>query len=371
MKDQLVIYAYNVLFGDAILVEVPDGAARRFLLIDVGNVLSGPGSADQPLLGVVKDIKERTGGGIDLYISTHEHMDHVQGLLYAKQNGCELYLKTAWMTASANPDYYANHPDARKKRLELQQAAEAFRQTLGPSALPPALSALLEINARSTDDCVDYLRQAADKVHYLYLGAALEGLHPFTQTKLRVLAPEENTAVYFDSVAHLTPAAGAPVGARVRPLPLPGIDAGSFYELVDRMDNGLSESLFAIDRAANNTSLVVELTWRGKRFLFPGDAELKSWQKMVQAGVLQPVDMLKVGHHGSGNGTPPPSILDRILPPARRKQALAVVSTCEGVYNGVPDAQTLDALRARTSRVYSTLDVPVGQPAVISFRGEG
>jgi phosphoribosyl 1,2-cyclic phosphodiesterase len=114
MTDKLVVYTYNVLFGDAILVEVPDGRTRRFILIDVGNALSGRGGANQPLLDTIKDIKDRTAGKIDLYVMTHEHMDHVQGLLYAKENGYELQIDTVWMPASSEPGYYQRHPEAKK-----------------------------------------------------------------------------------------------------------------------------------------------------------------------------------------------------------------------------------------------------------------
>lgn len=35
---------------------------------------------------IVEDIRAELGGAsIDLYIMTHEHLDHVQGLLYAEE----------------------------------------------------------------------------------------------------------------------------------------------------------------------------------------------------------------------------------------------------------------------------------------------
>ena len=91
MSD-LVVRAYNVGFGDAILVSVPeatggDNEETRHLLIDVGNLLAGEGNQDEVFTGVVADIAERTGGVVDLYVMTHEHLDHVQGLLAAKRAG--------------------------------------------------------------------------------------------------------------------------------------------------------------------------------------------------------------------------------------------------------------------------------------------
>ncbi|MCI0485573.1 MAG: MBL fold metallo-hydrolase [Blastocatellia bacterium] len=55
---------------------------------------------------------------------------------------------------------------------------------------------------------------------------------------------------------------------------------------------------------ANNASLVVRLTFGKKRFLFTGDAEEESWERMI-ATVKDKLraDLLKAAHHGSSNGT--------------------------------------------------------------------
>ena len=78
---------------------------------------------------------------------------------------------------------------------------------------------------------------------------------------------------------------------------------------------GLHDNLLAIDKAANNTSIVFSLEWRGWKLLFPGDAEQESWKMMDEKDVLEPVHVLKIAHHGSWNGTPQGVILDKILPP--------------------------------------------------------
>lgn len=380
MVDRLKVYAYNIRFGDAILVEVPEKAKTRYILFDVGNVSFEKGEGTQRaddalLLAAMDDVIARTKGHVDLYVMTHEHMDHVQGLLYASKNGRRLQIDTVWMTASAAPDYYDKdkHPDARKKRLALLKAVRDFTTVLGASQLPLGISSLLSINnARSTKDCVEHIRTAGRaKPHYVHREyKPRRALHPFEETELRILAPEEDTSDYYGPVlSQLAVAAGAsgPSTAAGRPLPLQGIDGGAFYKLVDSVEGGLAESLFTIDRAANNTSVVVELTWRGRRLLFTGDAEEKSWRMMAKNAGLRPVDLLKIGHHGSHNATPDPDILDRVLPPARKKEALAVLSTCPNVYDGVPHQPTLDLIDARTHRVYRTTDAPEGKPVVAAL----
>jgi hypothetical protein len=371
MTDKLVVYTDNVLFGDAVLVEVPDGSSRRFILIDIGNVLSGKGGEDQPLLDAAWDIKDRTGGKIDLYVMTHEHMDHVQGLLYAQKNGCEFEISTVWMTVSSDPDYYKDnrHPNANKKRLELQRAVAAFKGILGASEMPAELAAILSINSRSTNECVDFIRNVDGKPCYVYQGFDIRGKHPFTDTTFRILAPEEDSSVYYGSVPSFALQGDSAIGGSVigRPLPPQGVDGGAFYGLIDRMNGAGSECIFAIDQAANNTSVVFELTWRGRRLLFTGDAELKSWQMMDNNVPLEPVDFIKIGHHGSRNAAPPPQILEKILPMQRRDQAVAVLSTFLGTYSGVPDERAMDAIRTRTKKVYSTIDVPSGTPVIINL----
>ncbi len=49
----------------------------------------------------------------------------------------------------------------------------------------------------------------------------------------------------------------------------------------------------------NNYSVVTELTHGNNRFLFPGDAESESEAEMLRNGVLEDIDVLKAGHHGS------------------------------------------------------------------------
>jgi hypothetical protein len=369
MSDELVVCAYNVLFGDGILVQFPDDGVMRSVVIDIGNFKG----ADKPLVDAVDDIIARTGGHIDLYVMTHEHLDHVQGLLAASRKGKKPKIDHIWMTASAAPDYYKKHRKAERKKRELRNAALALGRALGPKNMDKSLAYLYALNTASTDDCVKHIRKASGrrKPHYVSRASALRGKYPFKEAKVRILAPEQDTSVYFEANAPRLAFAGEgeEVGDAVTalPLPLPGIDGKSFYDLIEQMNAGLGETLFAIDKAENDTSLVVELEWRGRRLLFTGDAELKSWRMMSEKGVLQPVDLLKVGHHGSWNATPPPAILEEVLPVRRRQKAVAVVSTCNGVYPSVPDTNMKRTYSVRTRQLFDTRDAKPGKPIVIKL----
>ncbi len=384
----LVVRVYNVRFGDAVLVSIPDeedgAAVERHILFDFGNALSREGGLDAVLVPVIDDLIARLGGGpLDLYVMTHEHLDHVQGLFYASEvHGRTVAAKQAWLTGSAHPDYYATHPDARRRRFA---ALAAYRTTVArlPAAAmaSPFLAMLMATNdTRSTKKCIDYLRDhlaPAGGVHYVDRTTDLSTLQPASSARVTLLAPEEDTADYYgrftaladglrlggDVVDDLDLDLGlGPAAAVPEPIPPRGVDAGTFYNLLDVRHSNATSTLLAIDKAANNTSIVLLLEWKGWRLLFTGDAEKPSWRRMDALGLVAPVDFLKISHHGSETGMPPPEILDKLLPvpAAGAPRPRAAVSTYPGNYPGVPNEMTLTALRARAD-VSSTLDLAPGE----------
>ena len=109
-----------------------------------------------------------------------------------------------------------------------------------------------------------------------------------------------------------------------------------------------------IDKARNNSSIVFSLEWEGWKLLFPGDAELRSWQEMNKQEQLQPVHFLKISHHASHNGTPVDELLEKIFPQTAldsRKRA-AVASTFPNQYAGIPHRPTLARLEQRGVDTY-------------------
>ena len=154
MSD-LVIRVYDVRFGDAILVTIPDTEngepVERTILFDFGNALGTDGGRDEVLEPVIDDMLARLGGRpLDLYVMTHEHLDHVQGLFYAaKVFDKTIRAKQAWLTGSADPDYYTGdaHPDARKQKIAALAALRLARARLtATQAASPFVSGLLRVN---------------------------------------------------------------------------------------------------------------------------------------------------------------------------------------------------------------------------------
>jgi len=362
-----------VLFGDAFLLSIPDKRANgqavtRHVLVDVGNAASGEQGSNDVFEPVIDDILDVLDGrSLDLYIMTHEHMDHVQGLPYAARDlDKELTVDYAWLTKSAHEDYYDDYPDAKRHFDALVAAYEAVQRSLAalPDAYRKELTGLLEVNnPHRTGECVDYLRNltAANRTHYVYRGCSLTGTHPFRDASFKIWAPEEDTSEYY---GHFRPITRAVSGQgpskqmmRERPTPPPGVDAGAFYNLVEKRRNSVFDNLLTIDKARNNTSVVFSLEWQGWKLLFTGDAEVRSWKTMQKYNALESVHFLKVSHHGSENGTPYEELLDEILPlPGPTDvERCAVVSTGVGAYNGVPCTETLNDLSQRCT-IYRTDD---------------
>lgn len=405
MSD-LVVRAYNVGFGDAILVSVPEKARgrkekTRHLLFDVGNLLAGDGNEDEVFTGVVQDIADRTGGIVDLYVMTHEHLDHVQGLLAAKRAGVELAARHAWLTGSAHPDYYTTHAEAKLKKRSLELALEDAHRIV-QAAPDPWLEMMIRNNSTmlppaalglKTSDYVDHLRGIAptDQTHYVDRTTDLAGKHPFSEAIVRLLAPEEDTSAYYGrrvsgptltaagdagDAGDAAGAAGVAGAAAVPDAPLSlsvppvGVEPGGFFDLQASRRQNTRRQLMEIDKANNNTSVVLELEWRGWRLLFAGDAELKSWKTMHEQG-LKPVHFVKISHHGSHNGTFD-ELFDELMPQrspdGRARHAL--VSTHDGDWDSVPDEDgTLSLYALPRCTLHDTRTVALGESLEIRFPG--
>lgn len=393
MSNDIRVRMYNVHFGDAILVSVPDQDENgqpltRHILIDVGNVLSGKGGLDDMFKDVLTDIANEVGGrGVDLYVMTHEHMDHVQGLILGSKLNPPITfpIHHAWLTASADPDYAVKFPNSKRALDDTNAVFAAIEKHLAVSPDPDPRFAIFMANnnPRATADCVAYLREKLvddpARVSYVHSEFVTGGKHPFRTATLEVLAPEPDTSTYYGRFRPMAFGSDSAlnVAARANVTPPAGVDARAFYDLVNRRENGVFANALAIDKAKNNTSVVFTLKWKGRTLLFAGDAEVRSW-RTIPAEKLGPVDFLKVGHHGSHNGTPGPEILERILPLAHPPGDLpvAAVSTFEPAYSGVPHRETQLELERRArwvstfgSQLFVDIIIPpapsavAGQPA--------
>ncbi|MFO0681792.1 MAG: DNA internalization-related competence protein ComEC/Rec2 [Sandaracinus sp.] len=98
---------------------------------------------------------------------------------------------------------------------------------------------------------------------------------------------------------------------------------------------------------ANDNSLVLRLRYAGRTLVLLGDAEAHAEQELLAHGLEGPVDLVKVGHHGSRTSSTP-ALIEALRP------RLAVVSA--GVSNrfGHPHGEVISRLEASGARVMRT-----------------
>ena len=95
----------------------------------------------------------------------------------------------------------------------------------------------------------------------------------------------------------------------------------------------------------NNRSIVVLLESLGNRILFLGDA-LEELDERLVAGGLEPIDVLKTGHHG-GRGTNSEALLDALFPERSAGGLARYAIISAGGRDQLPAEETVERLRAR------------------------
>lgn len=93
--------------------------------------------------------------------------------------------------------------------------------------------------------------------------------------------------------------------AQRRGIPIRSLTAGAQYRFGEAVVSTLSPAADyeSAQRPVNNDSLVMEIAYGQRRFLLTGDAEKGIERALTERGLLHPVDVLKVGHHGSNTST--------------------------------------------------------------------
>jgi beta-lactamase superfamily II metal-dependent hydrolase len=117
--QEVKIRMYNVGFGDAFLVLLPDGDTPRRILFDCGSIEAAKGVPMSSIVDrIVQDVTDPDGiPRIDVVVATHRHKDHVSGFGQAAWDKVEV--KEVWMPWTEDPT------DAEARRIRDIQSSLA------------------------------------------------------------------------------------------------------------------------------------------------------------------------------------------------------------------------------------------------------
>jgi len=398
MDDKLLVRVYNVGLGDCIYVRVPDDGGTKHLLIDCGNKYGTEEDLKAAIENLKKELPRVEGTNLrrlDLLVATHSHEDHVRGFDVHLFDG--IRIERLWMSVAMKRD----HPQAENAHALHAFALETLqRLRLSPKAgMADWAGSML---ALSKDDGMDALRDElpVGSRHYVHADTPAEQLALFDHPgiRLEVLAPMNDIdhfylgremATSLQNFKGLQEAGRTGEALALAQQPTAMVEpANVSLEDFGLLRRSLTDQALAFVLKAgelvNNTSIVLLLEWRGRRLLFTGDAEVKTafkgefqeergngswnvmWHKFKDDALSQPVDFLKVGHHGSHNATPWTGkksnggehpinvILNRLLPVAEEgaPKRYAVVSTERtNGYPTIPDPALMMELGKRVSNI--------------------
>ena len=356
---------YRQGLGDCFLITFPrsDGSSF-FIVIDCGVIL---GTADPGTVmnQVVQDLIATTNGHIDVLVATHEHWDHLSGMVQAQalwQDKSKLTVDQVWVAWTEDPsDQLANklRTEHQSFRAALTMAASRMRAAGGSESADEVMGMLDLFGAAgsgTTTDALNVVKGLSQKVRYCLPQDApvtLTGTSvrayvlgpPHDEKLIKRYNPSASTPETYGMDA-MNAAAGmleialdnsdesAPFGARFQ-IPLEPARQMLFFqqnywgEAADseeknqdwrRIDTSwldASSSLaLQLDSATNNTCVVLAFELDGGDvLLFAADAQVGNWlswqdlkwnlngQSVTGPDLLKRTIFYKVGHHGSHNAT--------------------------------------------------------------------
>ncbi|SDY83322.1 MBL fold metallo-hydrolase [Hymenobacter psychrophilus] len=353
--------------GDCFLLAFgrADGVAS-YVLIDCGVFLGTPNSKER-MQEVAEDIKQATGGKLDVIVATHEHWDHLSGFEYAEDIFRTITVGEVWVawTEDEQNPLARQLQTQRKKKLHALTAA-VTRLTAADENRGKELQNILDFNgmaAKGEAKQMDLVRSFSETVRYCRPGQAPLQVPEVAGLKVFVLGPPEDSKLikqsrprkgdiytvasnsaelslemessFYAAVEGLETAAtempfNASFGARIAEA-VASTEYNAFFDkyygadsdkagMWRRIDTdwllAAEQLALKLDSNTNNTSLALAFELgNGDVLLFPGDAQVGNWRSWHQVSwdklappikgpeLLNRTVLYKVGHHASENAT--------------------------------------------------------------------
>jgi beta-lactamase superfamily II metal-dependent hydrolase len=347
---------YDVGFGDCFLLTFGTGDEARHVLFDCGSISEGATQVTRVAEHVIDSCRGADGRSrIELVICTHRHRDHVGGFTNPRWN--EVQVGEVWMPWTEDPDdtaatkirtrqsgFAASLADALKVRgVSLGSDPLALEKPVGE---PRRTMLAIALNALTNEKAMQTLHSGFSGKpprHFLPVKdkpCEARTLASLPAIKFYILGPprDEVAIASMDPPkggAYLAKAAAGdavPVLANCAFRPKWRLDRAAFEqgqarfqvrstftaadqkqinELADEPEGSVAA---AIDRAVNNTSLIIMIEAGNQWLLFPGDAQWGSWNSALSndqcRNLMKRTTFYKVGHHGSENATPKIAVED-------------------------------------------------------------
>jgi beta-lactamase superfamily II metal-dependent hydrolase len=380
ISREIAIRMYNVGFGDAFLVVIPNGASCSKILFDCGSIQAADNYA---MVDIVKSIVQQATDAdgvprIDVVVATHRHKDHVSG--FANDDWDSVEVKEVWMP------WTEDETDAEARRIRDIQSRLAIALDRSLSAQAAAMGATPPVDFTRYQNVVNNaLMLSNDKaMKTLHSGFTGEAVRRFLPTKvsaersfttkvlpgikIHVMGPARSADVIRDmdppkgqTYLRLNATLATQAGLPPAPFEADFVDAAAAtaaYLLPDdqvaiQTAGSMSDLAVAValDKAVNGTSLMLMLEVSGTYLLFPGDAQWGTWQAAMADAqwreMLSRVSFYKIGHHGSHNATPK-DFVEKMMPDSISAMASTLT---RDIWPDIPKAELLSALANKNARV--------------------
>jgi beta-lactamase superfamily II metal-dependent hydrolase len=385
----ITLRAYNVLFGDALLVSWDEDDGPHHAWVDFGNFHN---DANAVFEKVYNDVLARTAGKLDLLVITHRHLDHMEGFFsLRKRFKTDFTIQRLW------------HTHVTPSLDHVFEIAERTLRSMLPASIPDGDTEIGRVFRNNFGAKGDKLRKQmgdilkeigvpASRTFKIHRDLNLKQALPpgLKQLDIEVFGPEKNSKRYLQPLEHALRVRGIAISAvngrikttredpfdgaravKFRKSPLAGL--ADLARLRRQLQSGGLNVLAAVDTTRNNTSIVMRLTHGSARLLLVGDAEEMSWEIMRKNGAPLEADVIKVGHHGSINASPDWSFT--AVMPTKLAGNAAVISTDDDRFTGeneVPKDTVLNGWRGRLkkrSRLLRTDSKNQGESVAVKLEG--
>lgn len=323
---------YKSGLGDCFLLTFRGKDGPVHMMVDCG-VIVGTADGKATMQTVVGDIKEATGGKLDVIVATHEHWDHISGFAQAKNVFDEMKVGHVWLAWTEEPGNQKAKELKEEFAFQLKLVQDAVTRWEAAGVQPRLYHGITEVVSffgevlsagPTTQDALRFLTSRED-ADYKYLTPGqkpfaipgVEGIRvyvlgpPSDPNSIRKLLPRAHSDDAYE--IRMTPAlafhaAVSGSGSDEDRLALPFDD---YYmipkaEALSRQDDVFFQFHYGqgfnpyddwrridedwltvagqlaldLDNRTNNTCLALafEIVATGEVLLFPGDAQIGNWE---------------------------------------------------------------------------------------------